>query len=172
MWYWTREIAAYAARMATHYVHKLGLYWEEWESYRDERGRPRKRFVKYWGKRDPRRSWGGLGPVQKDGVDWAKIEREEIARQEVDEIVQHWRTEFQREQFKAATGLDLPDGPTDPTVAIEKPPSKIDFSKSTEPAPVASEPASATQQSIPDSLSSDAPTDAGANPSPEGKLDA
>src|SRR4051812_39819317 len=33
----------------SHYVLKRGKYWEEYESYRDERGRPRKRFLRYLG---------------------------------------------------------------------------------------------------------------------------
>jgi hypothetical protein len=142
--------------MPTHYVCKRG-YWEEYESYRDERGRPRQRFIKYWGKRDPRRRWGGVGPAY--GLDWEKIGQDELERMRKAEVKHYIDREVQAVLFQENTGLKMPGGPpVIPGEAYgpkEKPPS-------IEPAPVASKPASETQQSTPDSSSSDAPTNAGA----------
>ena len=61
-----------------HMVLKKGRYWELHESYRDERGRPRKRFLRYLGRYSP--AWKETCAPLLDGVDWAEIERQECER--------------------------------------------------------------------------------------------
>lgn len=128
--------------MPTHFVCKRG-YWEEYESYRDERGRPRKRFVKYWGKRDPRRRWGGLGPIETDGVDWNKLAEDELVRMAQEENAYEMFRELQSMAFKEETGLDLPHSPPGDPVPIDKPPSNIDLGST---APAQSSPSEQDQE--------------------------
>lgn len=98
--------------MAQHMVLKKGRYWELQESYRDDRGRPRKRFVRYL---------GVLGHIDwkatfapGDGIDWHAIEQQQLARVKEQEDAHAQKLKEQREAFKAATGLELPVGPVDP----------------------------------------------------------
>jgi hypothetical protein len=63
-----------------HAVLKRGRYWEVYESYRDERGRPRKRFLKYLGRYSI--DWRATFASDLHGVDWDAIEREECERQD------------------------------------------------------------------------------------------
>lgn len=142
--------------MATHYVHKLGLYWEEWESYRDERGRPRKRFIKYWGRRDPRRRWGGVGPVRP--INWDKIEQAQLVEVKQEENAHQMFRTLQGIVFKEETGLDLPHGVSDP-VPIEKPVSKIDYSTSLEPSHAEPAPRSEPEPSAPEVSQSEQPSE-------------
>lgn len=88
-----------------HLVRRKGRYWSLEESYRDERGKPRKRVLRYLGLY--RVDWRAtLGPNLDSGVDWDAIERDELARQE--------REERAREEKLAALPAGLHVGPTDP----------------------------------------------------------
>jgi hypothetical protein len=72
-----RSAPADRARMV-HMVLKKGRYWELHESYRDVRGRPRKRFLRYLGRYSA--SWKESCAPELDGIDWAEIERQECER--------------------------------------------------------------------------------------------
>ncbi len=108
--------------MATHYVLKRGRYWEEWESYRDARRRPRKRFIKYWGQRDPR-DWPSVPrPQVDDRFDWDKALREEEVRLNQENDAYEMFRELQSIIFKEETGLDLPANPLGAPVPVDKEP--------------------------------------------------
>jgi hypothetical protein len=87
-----------------HMVLKKGRYWELQESYRDARGRPRKRFLKYLGLYSI--DWRATFASDLHGVDWDAIERQELARIEAEEKA--------RQEKLAALPVGLHTGPTDP----------------------------------------------------------
>jgi hypothetical protein len=94
-----------------HMVLKKGKYWELHESYRDERGRPRKRFLRYLGCYSAQ--WKETRSVEFDGVDWAKIERMECERLDREKAAYDAKLAALNEQY----GLRV--GPVDPT-PVEK----------------------------------------------------
>lgn len=94
-----------------HMVLKKGRYWELHESYRDERGRPRKRFLKYLGRYS--QEWKETHAPLLDGVDWAEIERQECERVDREDAAR----EAKLAALNAQYGLRV--GPVDPT-PVEK----------------------------------------------------
>ena len=124
-------------------VLKKGRYWELQESYRDERGRPRKRFLRYL---------GVLGQIDwkatfapGDGVDWHAIEQQELARMKEHDDAYEQKLKDQRDAFKASTGLEPRAGPVDPVPV--------------EPSRAGSAPPDATEPSAPQENLSDQPSE-------------
>ena len=89
-----------------HAILKHGRYWEVYESYRDERGRPRKRFLKYLGRYSV--DWRATFVSELNGVDWDAIERQECERQDKEEAARQAKLADLNQQY----GLTL--GPADP----------------------------------------------------------
>lgn len=95
------------ARMA-HLVSRRGYFSLE-ESYRDERGRPRKRYLAYLGRYSI--DWRATLASEVQGVDWDAIEREEAARVDAEEKA------YQAKLAHLPSGLRV--GPVDP-VPVER----------------------------------------------------
>jgi hypothetical protein len=103
-------------------VLKKGRYWELHESYRDERGRPRKRFLRYVGRYSP--EWKETRAPELDGVDWAEIERQECELMDREKAAYDAKLAALNEQY----GLRV--GPVDP-VPVE--PSRATAVEASEP---------------------------------------
>jgi len=96
----------YVWRMA-HLVTRKGKYVSLEESYRDERGRPRKRILKYFGVLGSI-DWHATLLGTDRGVDWWAIEQEQLARMNAEDAEQ----KSKEAALHAAYGLTV--GPTDP----------------------------------------------------------
>lgn len=107
-----------------HIVVRQGKYVSIEESVRvPGRKTPKKRVIRYFGVRSPdfvkavRRAKG-------DGVDWAKLEREELARMKSEEALHQLVEQAQQTDFKGRTGLDLPrNEDVNKPVPVDKTPS-------------------------------------------------
>jgi hypothetical protein len=127
----------------SHVVMKKGKYAELYESYRDERGRPRKRFLKYLGK------FGDIdwkATLQGDPDDRAMAAAERAAERA-------GALESRPERQPTALPQGLRSGPVDP-VPIEKAPASANYQASQ------SAPAEQDQETAPAEPASPAPDDA------------
>jgi hypothetical protein len=102
-----------------HMVLKKGRYWELQESYRDARGRPRKRLLKYLGVYSV--DWRATFASELHGLDWDAIERQECERLDREEAARDAKLEALNQQHGLRVGPVDPV-PVEPTHTAPAPP--------------------------------------------------
>jgi hypothetical protein len=115
-----------------HMVLKKGRYWELHESYRDDRGRPRKRFLRYLGRYSI--DWKETLAKELDGVDWVAIERQECERIDREKAA----CDAKLAELNAEYGLRV--GPIDPTPLEKESPAPVEASEPEQSAPQEGQP--------------------------------